>query len=99
MYKSGGFNVYPREIEIALEAHPGIRAAAVLGVDDEQWGQVGHAFVELASELTADDITSWCKARLADFKVPKRVSVIDAMPRTPVDKVDRMQLAELAARG
>jgi acyl-CoA synthetase (AMP-forming)/AMP-acid ligase II len=99
MYKSGGFNVYPREIEIALEAHPGIRAAAVLGVDDEQWGQVGHAFVELASELTADDITSWCKARLADFKVPKRFSVIDAMPRTPVDKVDRMQLAELAARG
>ncbi|MCB1376965.1 MAG: AMP-binding protein [Alphaproteobacteria bacterium] len=99
MYKSGGFNVYPREIEIALEAHPAIRAAAVLGVNDEQWGQVGHAFVELASELTADDITSWCKARLADFKVPKRVSVIDAMPRTPVDKVDRMQLAEIAARG
>lgn len=99
MYKSGGFNVYPREIEIALEAHPAIRAAAVLGVDDEQWGQVGHAFVELASPLTSDDITSWCKARLADFKVPKRVSVIDTMPRTPVDKVDRMQLAKLATCG
>ncbi len=98
MYKSGGFNVYPREIEIALEAHPAIRAAAVLGVDDNQWGQVGHAFVELTSELTADDITSWCKARLADFKVPKRISIVDTMPRTPVDKVDRMQLAALADR-
>ena len=99
MYKSGGFNVYPREIEIALEAHPAIYAAAVLGVDDEQWGQVGHAFVELASELTAEEITSWCKERLADFKVPKRISVIDEMPRTPVDKVDRMQLSEMAAQG
>ena len=99
MYKSGGFNVYPREIEIALEAHPDIRAAAVLGVDDPQWGQVGHAFVELAAELTADEIKGWCRGRLADFKVPKRISVIDTMPRTPVDKVDRMRLAEIAAQG
>lgn len=98
MYKSGGFNVYPREIEIALEAHPAIRSAAVLGVEDAKWGQVGHAFVELASDLDADDIKRWCKARLADFKIPKRVTLIDTMPRTPVDKVDRMRLAELAAQ-
>lgn len=106
MYKSGGFNVYPREIEIVLEAHPGIRAAAVLGVDDARWGQVGHAFVELASDpdrdaatgLETDDITHWCKARLADFKVPKRITVIPTMPRTPVDKVDRMRLADMVAQ-
>ncbi|MEZ5811947.1 MAG: class I adenylate-forming enzyme family protein [Rhizobiaceae bacterium] len=97
MFKSGGFNVYPREIEITLEAHPAIRAAAVLGVDDARWGQVGHAFVELAAELTIEDIKTWCRARLADFKVPKRVSVIETMPRTPIDKVDRMRLAEIAA--
>lgn len=97
MYKSGGFNVYPREIEIALEAHPDVRAAAVIGVEDESWGQVGHAFVELAEPLTPDDIKAWCKSRLADFKVPKRISLIEKMPRTPVDKVDRMRLTEMAA--
>lgn len=97
MYKSGGFNVYPREIEIALEAHPAIRAAAVLGVDDDRWGQVGHAFVELSADLPKNEIVGWCRDRLADFKIPKHISVIDAMPRTPVDKVDKMHLSKLAA--
>ena len=95
MFKSGGFNVYPREIEILLESHPAVRAAAVLGVDDEHWGQVGHAFVELASETDADTLAAWCKERLANYKVPKRFSVIPAMPRTSVDKVDRMALLAL----
>lgn len=98
MFKSGGFNVYPREIEILLESHPEVRAAAVLGVDDEQWGQVGHAFVELSGDTTTDELAAWCKERLANYKVPKRFSVIAAMPRTPVDKVDRMALLALARR-
>lgn len=94
MYKSGGFNVYPREVEIALEAHPDIRAAAVLAREDDTWGQVGVAFVEGATGLDAREVTDWCKARLADFKVPKAVEVVDALPRTPVGKVDKVSLSK-----
>jgi long-chain acyl-CoA synthetase len=47
MFKSGGFNVYPREVEVVLETHPSVKAAAVIGVNDATWGEVGHAFVEL----------------------------------------------------
>ncbi len=97
MYKSGGFNVYPREIEILLESHPGIRAAAVLAVDDPAWGQVGHAFIEAMQPLTTDAVLDWCRQGLANYKVPKTVSMIDAMPRTSVDKVDRQALARLLA--
>lgn len=94
MYKSGGFNVYPREVEIVLESHPAVRAAAVLGKEDPAWGQIGVAFVELNKALDSEDLSAWCKARLADFKVPKEVRIIDSLPRTPVDKVDRIALAD-----
>lgn len=94
MYKSGGFNVYPREVEIALEAHPDIRAAAVLAREDDIWGQVGVAFVEGGAGLDASAVTAWCKESLADFKVPKTVKVVEALPRTPVGKVDRVTLSK-----
>lgn len=97
MFKSGGFNVYPREVEIVLEAHPAVRAAAVIGVDDAQWGQVGHAFVELldpGAALDVDALLAWCRERLANYKVPKAFTGLPAMPRTSVDKVDRMALIQ-----
>ncbi len=97
MYKSGGFNVYPREIEILLESHPSVRAAAVLAVDDAAWGQVGHAFIETIEPVTAAAVLDWCREGLANYKVPKAVTILDAMPRTPVDKVDRQALARLLA--
>ena len=100
MYKSGGFNVYPREVEIALEDHPAIRAAAVIGIEDADWGQVGHAFVE-GDPVDPETVIAWCRDRLANYKVPKHLTVMDRLPRTPVDKVDRMVLkdrAEAAAR-
>ncbi|HPD93802.1 MAG TPA: fatty acid--CoA ligase family protein, partial [Pararhodobacter sp.] len=95
MFKSGGFNVYPREVEIVLEEHPAIRAAAVIGVEDADWGQVGHAFVE-ADPVAPDAVLDWCRARLANYKMPKHLTVLDRLPRTPVDKVDRMTLAARA---
>lgn len=98
MYKSGGFNVYPREIEIALEAHPDIRAAAVLARDDSIWGQVGVAFIEASTPLDAREVIAWCKEHLADFKVPKAVEIVDAMPRTPLGKVDRITLSKQLGR-
>ena len=94
MYKSGGFNVYPREIEIALEAHPAVRAAAVLAREDSIWGQVGVAFVEASTSLGVREVTDWCKEHLADFKVPKAFEIVDAMPRTPLGKVDRVALSK-----
>lgn len=93
IYKSGGYSVYPREVEILLESHPAIRAAAVLGVDDPLWGQVGHAFVELKGKLSAEEIIAWCREHLSNYKVPKAVTLIDAMPRTSIEKVDRLELA------
>lgn len=101
MFKSGGFNVYPREVEIVLDAHPAVRASCVLGVDDPQWGQVGHAVVELKPgvSIAGDDLVqaleAWCRERLANYKVPKRFTRVDLMPRTSVDKVDRMGLMKV----
>lgn len=97
MYKSGGYNVYPREVEIALERHPSIICAAVLGVPDDQWGEVGYAFVEVQHPLRVDELREWCKARLANYKVPKMFATLDSMPRTSVGKVDRQSLLALQA--
>jgi fatty-acyl-CoA synthase len=98
MFKSGGFNVYPREIEIVMETHPAIKAAVVIGVSDPEWGEVGHAFVEVGNPVSSEEIHQWCKEKLANYKVPKAISIIKAMPRLTVDKVDRACLAALAAK-
>lgn len=98
MFKSGGFNVYPREIEILIETHPAIKAAAVIGVSDPEWGEVGHAFVELRKPVSREEIQQWCKEKLANYKIPKAISIIEAIPRLTVEKVDRARLAELAAK-
>jgi acyl-CoA synthetase (AMP-forming)/AMP-acid ligase II len=98
MYKSGGFNVYPREAEIVLEAHPGVRAAAIVAVDDPQWGQVGAAFVELRSPTEPEALLEWCRSQLANYKVPKTLEVVPALPRLSVEKVDKRALAERLAR-
>ncbi|MEZ5658394.1 MAG: class I adenylate-forming enzyme family protein [Burkholderiaceae bacterium] len=97
MLKSGGYNVYPREIEILIETHPAVRAAAVIGIDDPDWGQVGHAFIELKEPVPVTQLMAWCRERLANYKVPKVMTLIDVMPRTTVDKVDRVALAKRLA--
>ena len=93
MFKSGGFNVYPREIELALEDLPQVRAAAVIGIDDETWGQVGHAFVELAGPAEPAELLLALRGRLANYKVPKGLSVLRTIPRIGVSKIDRLALA------
>jgi acyl-CoA synthetase (AMP-forming)/AMP-acid ligase II len=74
MFKSGGYNVYPREIEIALEAHPAVRLAAVIGVPDPLYVEVGHAFV-VADGVTDAELREHCRTRLANYKVPKRFTI------------------------
>lgn len=94
MYKSGGYNVYPAEVEQAIETHPGVAMSAVIGVPDETYFEVGHAFVIAKDKnLTADDIKEHCKALLANYKVPKRFSIVSDLPLLANGKVDKKVLA------
>jgi fatty-acyl-CoA synthase len=97
MIVSGGENVFPREVEELLAAHPAIHEAAAIGVADDTFGQRLRAFVVLrpGSELDAEAIRDYVKANLARFKVPRDVVFVDVLPRNPSGKVLKRQLAEL----
>lgn len=100
MFKSGGYNVYPREIEMVLEQHPQIATAAVVAVPDPTWQEVGWAFVIAPSDADPDKIREelydLCKNLLANYKRPKRVIVRGQLPMLPVGKVDKVQLKQEA---
>jgi fatty-acyl-CoA synthase len=98
MFKSGGSNVYPVEIEQHLARHPAVRIAAVVGIPDERLGEVGFAFVELieGARFTIDDLRQHCRGALADYKVPRFVCQVDALPRTSTAKIQRSALLGLA---
>ncbi|MGH3222760.1 MAG: class I adenylate-forming enzyme family protein [Streptosporangiaceae bacterium] len=99
MYKSGGENVYPREIELVLESCPSVRMAAVVATADPVYDEVGVAYCETATggETTPGEIIDWCRGRLANYKVPKAVVIIDELPRLPIGKIDKKLLAARAA--
>jgi long-chain acyl-CoA synthetase len=90
----GGENVFPREIEAVLEAHPAVALAGVIGVADGQRGEVPAAFVELSESMTAteDGLRAWCRERLAPFKTPRSVRIVEALPRTATGKILRRGL-------
>lgn len=94
MYKSGGENVYPQEVETVLEEHPGVALAAVLGVPDPVFGEVGRAFVirEPGSDPSEQELRAFCKEHLVNFKVPKSITVRDMLPILPIGKVDKVAL-------
>jgi acyl-CoA synthetase (AMP-forming)/AMP-acid ligase II len=96
MYISGGFNVYPAEVEQTLARMEGVADVAVVGVPDERMGEVGKAYVVLApdraDEIGPDDVISFAKGRLANFKVPRHVEVVDGLPRNLSGKVLKTQL-------
>jgi acyl-CoA synthetase (AMP-forming)/AMP-acid ligase II len=96
MYISGGFNVYPAEVEQALARLDGVADVAVVGVPDERMGEVGRAYVVRAedSSLTEDDVLAFARERLANFKVPRQVAFADALPRNLSGKVLKTQLRE-----
>jgi acyl-CoA synthetase (AMP-forming)/AMP-acid ligase II len=96
MYISGGFNVYPAEVEQALARLEGVADVAVVGVPDERLGEVGRAYVVRAegSSLTEDDVVAFAKERLANFKVPRQVAFTDTLPRNLSGKVLKTQLRE-----
>jgi acyl-CoA synthetase (AMP-forming)/AMP-acid ligase II len=97
MFKSGGFNVYPREIELALEEHPEIAYAAVIATPDPKYFEVGAAFVvaKPGRSPTPEVIGAFLRERLANYKVPKTIQVHDALPMLPIGKVDKHALRGL----
>jgi acyl-CoA synthetase (AMP-forming)/AMP-acid ligase II len=98
MFIVGGFNAYPAEIENTLLQMPGIGEVAVIGVPDERLGEVGMAFVVPApgQSLTGDTIIEWSRENMANFKVPRRVEIVDALPRNATGKVVKFELRERA---
>ena len=96
MFISGGENVYPAEVERVLLAHAAIEEAAVIGVPDPKWGEVGCAFVVCGDRpLDTEAVKAHCEAHLARFKVPKQVVFLDALPKNDTGKIDRQRLKEV----
>jgi fatty-acyl-CoA synthase/long-chain acyl-CoA synthetase len=100
MIISGGMNIYPAEIEAALDASPDIYEVAVFGIPDEQWGESVHAAVVPARpDVTAEDVQAFARQHLAGYKVPRSVSFVDELPKTGSGKVLKRQLKEAFAEG
>ncbi|WP_239351594.1 class I adenylate-forming enzyme family protein [Snodgrassella communis] len=97
MIVSGGENVYPFELQQCLSMHPKVKDTAVIGVDDEEFGQRLVAFIVLASdaEQTEAIIFSWLKTMVARYQMPKKVIFVDELPMTEIGKVDRKKLRQL----
>ncbi len=87
MFIVGGFNAYPAEIENALLRHPAITQAAVIGVPDQRLGEVGMAFVVLSEPVSGEDIIAWSREQMANYKVPRAVTIVDALPLNATGKV------------
>jgi malonyl-CoA/methylmalonyl-CoA synthetase len=89
---TGGFNVYPREVELVLEEHPSVLEVAVAGVPSEKWGEEVTAFVVAADSFDETEIIAFAHERLAAYKCPKRVVAVDSLPRNAMGKVQRSAL-------
>jgi acyl-CoA synthetase (AMP-forming)/AMP-acid ligase II len=99
MFITGGFNVYPAEVEGIIVRHPAVAQVAVIGVTDERMGEVGVAFVVLRHDEPWDPETflRWCRENMANYKVPRSVRVLNALPLNPSGKVMKFRLREQAA--
>lgn len=94
MIISGGENIYPAEVESVMHAHPAVAEAALIGVPDDTWGEVGRAIVVVTAghTLSEGDLLAFVRDRLARYKVPKSVVFVEALPKTGPGKIDRQQL-------
>lgn len=102
MFISGGENVYPAEVENVLARHADVLEAAVIGVPDPRWGEVGRAYLRLrpgADGLQTEDLAAFCRVHLAAYKVPKSFVILEEFPRTAAGKVQKHRLPSWAAPG
>ncbi len=94
LYICGGFNCYPAEIEKLMSGHPAIAQVAVIGVPDERLGEVGKAFIVWRRDANCDIATliNWCRSNMANYKVPREIVVVEALPTTASGKVQKFSL-------
>jgi long-chain acyl-CoA synthetase len=97
MIISGGYNIYPREVDEVLNSHPDTLEVATVGMKDTFRGEIPVAFVVLKSgrKITAEDLLSYCTERLVDYKIPRRIEFLDALPKTGPGKIDKLKLRGL----
>jgi acyl-CoA synthetase (AMP-forming)/AMP-acid ligase II len=97
----GGENIYPKEIEDVLASHPTVLEAAVIGVPDDTWGEIVVAYVQPRPSATVDleALSAICAQRLSAYKRPKAVHVLEALPKSPVGKIDKLSLRALHTAG
>jgi len=100
MFIVGGFNAYPAEIENELVRHPAIAQAAVVGAPDDRLGEVGVAYVvpRSGSTVEPEEVIAWAREQMANYKVPRRVEIVDALPVNASGKVLKFELRERAAK-
>ena len=91
MFIVGGFNVYPAEIENALLRHPDVKQAAVIGIPDDRMGEVGMAFV-VTTSASGEEILTWCRDQMANYKVPRKIEIVDELPINAAGKVVKDEL-------
>jgi malonyl-CoA/methylmalonyl-CoA synthetase len=93
---TGGFNVYPPEVERVLAEHPSVAACAVIGCPDPQWGEQIVAVVQIrpGEIVQPEELTSFCRDRLAAYKIPRVVRLVEALPRNALGKVQKVRLRE-----
>jgi len=98
MYIRGGYNVYPAEVEEVLGEHPEVASAAVVGIPDPILGQIGAAAVipvDARRPPSLDDLKSWCRERLANYKAPDRLRIVEELPTNAMAKVVKPAVAAL----
>ncbi len=95
MFKSGGYNVYPREIEQVIEEYQGVALVAVVSINDDLFGEVGIAYIQPNEEIVIDfdKLKSYCKDKMANYKVPKQFVILESLPLLPIGKIDKKALA------
>ncbi|WEG16279.1 long-chain fatty acid--CoA ligase [Alkalihalophilus pseudofirmus] len=94
MIITGGENVYPLEVEHVLNEHPAVSEVAVVGLADEKWGEVVSAFIVVKKNFTLseEELLAHCQRTLGRYKIPKRITFVEELPKTPVGKVDKKKL-------
>jgi HIP---CoA ligase len=99
MYVVGGFNAYPAEVEQVIARHEGVAECAVVGVPDERLGEVGVAFIVArpGATIDPDEVVAWCRERMANFKAPRSVALVESLPRNASGKVLKFELRDAIA--
>ena len=98
MFIVGGFNAYPAEIENMINEHPAVGQVAIVGIPDDRMGEVGYAYVipRLNAQITPEELREWCRAKMANYKVPRYFEIVDALPLNASGKVLKYELRERA---